>query len=78
MFVVGLAGSEGDTGTPAGIFVLLGLGLLGSVGVAYRRIRRYDASTKRPVLTAAGMGALAFVAAYAIMILALWALISFS
>ena len=78
VFVVGLAGSEGDTGTAAGIFALLALGLLGSVGVAYRRIRRRDASTERPILTAVGMGAASFLAAFVLADLAVWALVSFS
>ena len=78
VFVVGLAGSEGGSGTATGIFVLLALGLLGAIGIAYRRIRRRDASTGRLVLTAVGMGASSFGAALVMADLAVWALVSIS
>ena len=78
VFVIGLAGSEGSTSTPAGLYVLLGLGFLGAAGIAYPSIRRSGARRGRSALTALAMGFTSYVAAFVTAAVALWALVTFS
>jgi len=78
VFVIGLAGSEGSASTAPGLYVLLGLGLLGAASIAYPSIRRSGAPRGSSAVTALAMGFMAYVAAFVTAAVALWALVTFS
>ena len=78
VFVIGLAGSEGSTGTAPGLYVLLGLGLLAAAGIAYPSIRRTGAPMGRSAATALGVGLASYITAFVMAAVAVWALVTFS